>query len=182
MRFADLLAEIGRAGFEAALMARKSSEMALRDALKVNLDDPPEGIITDEYVEYAFRRIMLRMPGPTLAEDKGDLLSIPLWGMLTGGNLDLDTLKATIEADVDLGSMASPKGEDTVPANSLKLEMRRGLTKKSSAVKIEMEFKMGDPPEIVEQLRDKLVVAFKDALKEIPIAPVSGAQVETEAE
>ena len=32
---------------------------------------------------------------------------------------------------------------------------------------------MGDPPEIVEQLRDKLIVAFKDALKEIPIAPIT---------
>ena len=126
MKFADLLAEIGKAGYQAALVARKSSEMTLRDALQVCLDDPPDGIRTDEYVEYVFRRIMIRMPGPTLGEDKGDLVSIPLWGMLTGGNLDLDELKATIETEVDLSSMDTPSSKDAVPASDLKLELRRG--------------------------------------------------------
>ena len=103
-------------------------------------------------------------------------------GLLTGGNLDLDELKATIEAEVDLSSVGPSSGKNAaVPANDFKLELRRGLTKKTSAVKIEMTFKMGEPPEIAEQLRDKLVVAFKDALKEIPIAPVDEKPPEKEA-
>ena len=171
MRFSDLLSQIGQAGFEAALTARKASQMTLRDALEVNMGDSPNGEATSgDNVEYKFKRIFIRMPGPTLGEDKGQLISIPLWAMLTGGNLDLDELRATIEAEVDLSSMDKVNSNDPVPASDLKLELRKGLTKRNSAVKIEMTFKLAEPPELAEQLRDKLVAEFKEALKDVPIA------------
>ena len=184
MKFADLLTEIGRAGYEAALVARKSSENTLRNAIEPNMADPPDGQRSDdEYTEYRFKRVMIRMPGPTLDKDEGQLVSIPLWAMLTGGNLDLDEIKTIIETEIDLSSLGNSTDKNApVPASELKLELRRGLTKKSSSVKIEMLFKMGEPPEIAEQLRDKMVVAFKEAVQEIPIVPISQEPPEKEAE
>ena len=48
MKFADLLVQIGQAGFEAANVARKSAQMTLLDALEPH---------PDRKGEYRFKRI-----------------------------------------------------------------------------------------------------------------------------
>lgn len=160
MKLSDFLSSIGEAGYEAAKVARKSAEKTLFDSLKVNPDNPSEMV---------FKRINVRLPGPTLENDDGILISIPRYGMLTGGNLDLDVLKVSLEADIDDSELPEPKKDSKVPANDINLSLRKNPFGRASGVKVEMEFRMSEPPEFAEQLRDKLTTKLKEQLNTLPI-------------
>ena len=162
MKLADFLTQIAGAAQVAGREARKTAQRSLEDALEPHPDNDGE---------YRLRRIMVRMPGPTLDRDEGHLLAIPHYALLTGGNADLEYVRAEVEAEIDPDSLAGgPEGalDDAAVANVLGLEMRRGLFRKSANVKIEMQFKIGDSPEIAEAMRDRLARLLHETLKQEP--------------
>ena len=49
---------------------------------------------------------------------------------------------------------AKREAVELVPGATLSLDMRQGLIKRSTRFKVSAQFKMGEPPETVEALRD----------------------------
>ena len=156
MRLADFLTQIAAAAQIAGREARRTAQRSLQDAVEAHPKNAKE---------MRFRRIAVRLPGPTLAEDNGPLLQIPAYGLLTGGNLDLGKMTAEVEAEINLTGAEATNGE-AQPAEVLSLEMRKGMFKRSASVKITMEFEMGDAPEIAEVVRDRLTQQLNEALKQ----------------
>ena len=93
MKLSDFLAQLGLAGYHAAHQARQAAARTL----EANIEDHPEN-----EGEKRLKRIRLRLPGPTLSEDKGPLIEVPRWAIQTGGNLDLGKMIAKVEADINL--------------------------------------------------------------------------------
>ena len=154
MRLDDFLAQIGQAGMTAAREARLAAAHTLESELEPHPDRPGE---------FRFRRIPVRLPGPTLGEDNGPLVMLPKWGLLTGGNLDLGEMVATVEANIDISDDAPATGD--VPASKcLSLEMKKGMFKRSAEVSVKMKFQMGGSPEALEVLRYELVKRLNEQL------------------
>lgn len=168
MKLDDFLAQIGQAGLTAARQARFAAAATLESELEPHPDRPGE---------FRFVRIPVRLPGPTLGEDNGPLVMLPRWGLLTGGNLDLGDMTATVEANIDISDDASaPTNGDGPAAKCLSLEMKKGMFKRSAEVKVEMKFQMGGSPEALEVLRYELVKRLNEQLAMVPPEPPDAAE------
>ena len=154
MTLHDLLAEIGRAGVTASEACRDAIEKRL--ASMFNEDGSPRTL----------RVTILDRP-----------VDVPIAALAPGSTLDMDTLCVDFEAEVTLPMTPADKGlkknattakreaVELVPGATLSLDMRQGLIKRSTRFKVSAQFKMGEPPETVEALRDSLTELVRNQLR-----------------
>lgn len=152
MKLDLFLAALGNTGVHAAEQARRGAEHMLKSLLEWD----------DETGEFRFKRIPVRMPGPTLDRDEGRLLQLPAWGLITGGNPDMSRMVCKLSTPIELDS-GVPKSDTTPSVGDVNMKVRGGGRKGAQLnVDIEVEFKMGEPPEMLERLRNKLTQALAD--------------------
>ena len=154
MTLHDLLAEIGRAGVTASEACRDAIEQRL--ASMFNADGSP------------------RTRTVTIL---GNQVDVPIAALAPGSVLDMETLCVDFEAEVTLPMTEADKGlkknattakreaVDIVPGAALSLDMRQGLIKRSTRFKVSAQFRMGEPPETVEALRDSLTELVRNQLR-----------------
>ena len=155
MTLHDLLAEIGRAGVTASEACRDAIEQRL--ASMFNEDGSPRTL----------RVTILDRP-----------VDVPIAALAPGSTLDMDTLCVDFEAEVTLpmpaaadkglkknATTAKREAVELVPGAALSLDMRQGLIKRSTRFKVSAQFKMGEPPETVETLRDSLTELVRTQLR-----------------
>ena len=154
MTLHDLLAEIGRAGVTASEACRDAIEKRLVSMF--NEDGSPRTL----------RVTILDRP-----------VDVPIATLAPGSTLDMSTLCVDFEAEVTLPMTPADKGlkknattakreaVELVPGATLSLDMRQGLIKRSTRFKVSAQFKMGEPPETVEALRDSLTELVRNQLR-----------------
>ena len=145
MTLHELLAEIGRAG----AVASQACRSAVIDRFQSTFEDgKPKTIEVD-------------MGG-------AEPLQVPIAALTPMHTLDLDHLEVSFETEVSLPKR-NPKGSkknDKVPAAELAVDMKKGIGKQSTHFSVKAIFKMGEPPETVEALRDHLTQLVREKLRE----------------
>ncbi len=149
MTLHELLAEIGRAGAVASQECRR----AVIERFKGSFEDgKPKTIEVD-------------MGGE-------EPLQVPIAALTPMHTLDLDHLEVSFETEVSLPKR-NPKGgkkdqglTEEVPAADLSVDMKKGIGKQSTHFSVKAVFKMGEPPETVEAIRDHLTQLVRHKLQE----------------
>ena len=145
MTLHELLAEIGRAGAVASQACRRAVIERFKDSFE---DGKPKAIEVD-------------MGGE-------EPLQVPIAALTPMHTLDLDHLEVSFETEVSLPKR-NPKGakeNDKVPAAELAVDMKKGIGKQSTHFSVKAVFKMGEPPETVEAIRDHLTQLVRHKLQE----------------
>ena len=146
MFLADFLAEIGRAGGEAARAASEYSEHRL---LRLFNWDKVTKTLTPQTVN-------LRLGGA--------VIPVPRYALSRAGGLDLDELKVEFEATVDLNTIVTARGKVRRPDTKVGVRFKKGLFRNDTHVKITASFKMGSPPEASELVADRLNEEIRTAI------------------
>ena len=149
MTLHELLAEIGRAGAVASQACRRAVIDRFQDTFE---DGKPK----------------------TLDVDMGgeEPVQVPIATLMPMHTLDLDHLEVSFETEVSIPK--KPKGvsdnnqvlSGPVPAADLSVDMKKGLGKQTTHFSVKAVFKMGEPPETVEALRDHLTQLVRHKLQE----------------
>mgnify|MGYP003137785644 CR=1 FL=1 len=149
MTLHELLAEIGRAGAVASQACRR----AVIERFQATLEDgKPKTIEVDMGAE--------------------EPLQVPLAALLPMHTLDLDHLEVSFETEVSIPKNGPGRSSNNqvlteeIPAAELAVDMKKGLGKQSTHFTVKAVFKMGEPPETVEALRDHLTQLVRQKLQE----------------
>ena len=149
MTLHELLAEIGRAGAVASQACRR----AVIERFQATLEDGKP---------------------KTIGVDMGgeEPLEVPIAALLPMHTLDLDHLEVSFETEVSIPKNSPTRSANNqvlteeIPAAELSVDMKKGLGKQSTHFTVKAVFKMGEPPETVEALRDHLTQLVRQKLQE----------------
>lgn len=138
------LAQIGRAGQEASLSA---GEM-LREYVSNLCTEDADGVLHPKM-----------MP----LEIEGRKVEIPLLALASLSQLEMDRLEVMFETDIRLldppeeteGEEAEEE-EGTVPPSTIHIGLKDGLSEHDTHIKVTASFKLQEPAESLETLRDRL--------------------------
>ena len=159
MTLHDLLAEIGRAGLVAENACRDGAWRWLKSMFRDVDDDGDQDPIT----------VTLQVGGRTV--------DVPLIAIASPKSLSMESLEVEFEAEVTLPTAVDggePAGllkrgrkakTEVVPPATISLDMRRGLIKRATRFKVKACFKMSEPAETVEALRDALTEQVREQLR-----------------
>lgn len=155
--FQDMLADIGEAAMHVQRMAATAAIRRWRDMC----DEGDDGVLTPKQIQ--------------VKVDEDKVVGIPEISMAHPSVMPLEELKVKFEAEVDMASIrprrrsrrrGAEEQPEGVPKPQLKMTTKRGLFKKSTHFEVEALFRLTEPPESIEALRDTLANQVKDALNE----------------
>lgn len=146
----EFLAQIGQAGVHAA---HHVSEYAT-DRIRQYCDVDDDGVMTPKTVKLTVNKRIVEVPLITL---------VPV------GSLRMRDLVVEMDSTLDLRNLTGEKqsqegGAEGVPPMSLSL--KRDFLGRSAEVKVRAHFKLGEPLESVETIRDSMVMALKKMIEE----------------
>lgn len=138
------LAQIGRAGQEASLSA---GEM-LKEYVSNLCTEDADGVLHPKM-----------MP----LEMEGRKVEIPLLALASLSQLAMDRLEVMFETDIRLSdppekteSDEAKEEEGTVPPSTIHIGLKDGLSEHDTHIKVTASFKLQEPAESLETLRDRL--------------------------
>lgn len=143
------LAQIGRAGQEASLSA---GEM-LKEYVSNLCTEDADGVLHPKM-----------MP----LEIEGRKVEIPLLALASLSQLEMDRLEVMFETDIRLSdppeetegeeaeSEETEEEEGTVPPSTIHIGLKDGLSEHDTHIKVTASFKLQEPAESLETLRDRL--------------------------
>ena len=144
------LAQIGRAGQEASLSA---GEM-LKEYVSSLCTKDADGVLHPKM-----------MP----LEMEGRKVEIPLLALASLSQLEMDRLEVMFETDIRLSdppeeteSDEAEEQEGTVPPSTIHIGLKDGLSEHDTHIKVTASFKLKEPAESLETLRDRLNHQLKE--------------------
>ena len=150
MKLHEFLAEIGRAGAKAADAAHGSVESWFRQ----HCDELDDGTLVPKTIDMELNIGAVTLSAP-----------IPEVCLTNPPNLDMSTLDVEFETMLDLQRVEVDSSNGDVPPADVRVELKKGLTKAETLARVKAQFKLGEPPEAMEVLRDRLVDLVRDQLR-----------------
>ena len=105
----------------------------------------------------------------------GRTVDVPLIAIASPKSLSMESLEVEFEAEVTLPTAvdadpgllkrAKKSKTEVVPPATISLDMRSGLIKRATRFKVKACFKMSEPAETVEALRDALTEQVREQLR-----------------
>ena len=141
----EFLAQIGQAGVHAA---HQCSERATQ-RIQQYCDVDENGVLTPKMLQLVIN-------------DR--VVEVPLLTLVPVGSLRMRDLTVELDSTLDLRALAGLSEDGKVPPVSLSL--KRNLLGRTADVKVRAQFRLGDPLESVETLRDSMVMALKKMLED----------------
>lgn len=141
----EFLAQIGQAGVHAAHQCSESATQRIQQYCDVD----ENGVLTPKMLQLVIN-------------DR--VVEVPLLTLVPVGSLRMRDLTVELDSTLDLRALAGLSEDGKVPPVSLSL--KRNLLGRTADVKVRAQFRLGDPLESVETLRDSMVMALKKMLED----------------
>jgi len=151
----EFLGQIGQAGVHAAHQCSESATQRIQQYCEVDED----GVLTPK---------MLQL----MINDR--VVEVPLLTLVPVGSLRMRDLTVELDSTLDLRALAGLSEDGKTPPVSLSL--KRNLLGRTADVKVRAQFRLGDPLESIEALRDSMVMALKKMLEDPNMTPSNNSE------
>lgn len=139
----EFLAQIGHAG----QMASHTTAQALKKHIENLCEEDEDGTLNPKMM--------------TVNVD-GSEVKIPVLALMPLTHLNMDRLDVQFETDIRLNENKLPKNTQ-IPPSKLVIGLKNGLAEQDTHIAVTARFRMNEPTESIETLRDRL----NDKLKEL---------------